>query len=74
MQLRSHFANRIVNQLVAIGGGKLFGNDILGRANGDNRISVIVPCHRVIRSDGQLSGYGGGLRRKQWLLDHERAS
>ena len=45
----------------------------VGRANGDNRLSIILPCHRVIRSDGQLSGYGGGLRRKQWLLDHERA-
>ncbi len=44
----------------------------VGRANSDNRMSIILPCHRVIRSDGQLSGYGGGLRRKQWLLDHER--
>ncbi len=45
----------------------------VGRANGDNRIAIMIPCHRVIRSDGQLSGYGGGLRRKQWLLDHERS-
>lgn len=41
------------------------------RANGFNRISIIVPCHRVIGSDGSLKGYGGGLERKQWLLDHE---
>jgi AraC family transcriptional regulator of adaptative response/methylated-DNA-[protein]-cysteine methyltransferase len=41
-------------------------------ANGDNRIAIIIPCHRVIGTDGQLTGYGGGLWRKQWLLDHER--
>ena len=41
-------------------------------ANGYNRISIIVPCHRIIGKDGQLRGYGGGLERKQWLLDHER--
>jgi len=40
-------------------------------ANGANRISIIIPCHRVIGSDGSLTGYGGGLWRKKWLLDHE---
>lgn len=40
-------------------------------ANGANRVSVIVPCHRVIGKDGSLTGYGGGLQRKQWLLEHE---
>lgn len=45
----------------------------IGRVNGQNRIAIIVPCHRVIRSDGSLCGYGGGRWRKQWLLDHERA-
>jgi AraC family transcriptional regulator, regulatory protein of adaptative response / methylated-DNA-[protein]-cysteine methyltransferase len=44
----------------------------VGRANGDNRIAIIVPCHRVINADGSLSGYGGGKHRKQWLLKHER--
>lgn len=44
----------------------------VGRANGDNRISILIPCHRVVGSDGSLTGYGGGLDRKQWLLDHER--
>jgi len=44
----------------------------VGRANGDNRLGIIIPCHRVIRRDGQLAGYGGGKWRKQWLLDHER--
>jgi len=44
----------------------------VARANGDNRLAILVPCHRVIGSDGQLTGYGGGLWRKQWLLDLER--
>jgi len=44
----------------------------VARANGDNRIAIIVPCHRVIGSSGSLTGYGGGLHRKSWLLDHER--
>lgn len=44
----------------------------VGRANGDNRIAIIVPCHRVIGADGNLTGYGGGMRRKRWLLRHEQ--
>jgi len=44
----------------------------VGKANGANKISIIVPCHRVIGADGSLVGYGGGLWRKKWLLDHER--
>lgn len=43
----------------------------VGAANGDNPVSIIVPCHRVIGSDGGLTGYGGGLERKEWLLKHE---
>ena len=43
----------------------------VARANGDNRIAIIIPCHRVIGSDGSLTGYGGGLSRKQQLLDLE---
>lgn len=46
----------------------------VARANGDNRIAIIIPCHRVIGSDGTLTGYGGGLWRKQALLNHEGAS
>lgn len=42
-----------------------------GLANGQNPISIVVPCHRVIGSNGSLTGYGGGLSRKQWLLAHE---
>lgn len=44
----------------------------VANANGHNRISIIIPCHRVIGSDGTLTGYGGGLERKKWLLDFER--
>jgi methylated-DNA-[protein]-cysteine S-methyltransferase len=46
----------------------------VGLANGANPIAIIVPCHRVIGANGSLTGYGGGLSRKQWLLTHERAS
>lgn len=45
----------------------------IGRANGDNAIAIIVPCHRVVASDGTLCGYGGGLWRKKWLLEHEQS-
>ncbi|MDQ6702827.1 MAG: methylated-DNA--[protein]-cysteine S-methyltransferase [Pseudomonadota bacterium] len=44
-----------------------------GLAIGANPVAIIVPCHRVIGADGSLTGYGGGLPRKQWLLDHEGA-
>jgi AraC family transcriptional regulator of adaptative response/methylated-DNA-[protein]-cysteine methyltransferase len=44
----------------------------VARANGANRISIIIPCHRVIGGDGKLVGYGGGLWRKKFLLDLER--
>ncbi len=45
----------------------------VGAANGRNPISLVIPCHRVIASDGNLQGYGGGLDRKRWLLVHEGA-
>ena len=44
----------------------------VANANGMNRISIIIPCHRVIGTNGRLTGYGGGLKRKKWLLDHEK--
>ncbi|HUN50535.1 MAG TPA: methylated-DNA--[protein]-cysteine S-methyltransferase [Candidatus Sulfotelmatobacter sp.] len=44
----------------------------VGLANGANPISIVLPCHRVIGADGSLTGYGGGLPRKRWLLEHER--
>lgn len=43
----------------------------VGRANALNPVSLVIPCHRVVRSDGELCGYAGGLARKQWLLAHE---
>ena len=45
----------------------------VGLANGSNPIGIVVPCHRVIGADGTLTGYGGGLERKRWLLAHEHA-
>jgi alkylated DNA nucleotide flippase Atl1 len=43
----------------------------VGLANGRNPIAIIVPCHRVIGADGSLTGFGGGIDRKEWLLSHE---
>ncbi|MCK9422015.1 MAG: methylated-DNA--[protein]-cysteine S-methyltransferase [Bacteroidales bacterium] len=45
----------------------------VGGANGRNPVSIIIPCHRVLGHDGKLVGYGGGLWRKKWLLEHEHA-
>lgn len=44
----------------------------VANANGQNKISIVIPCHRVIGSDGSLTGYAGGLWRKKWLLQHEQ--
>ena len=46
----------------------------VGAANGANPVAVVLPCHRIIGSNGSLTGYGGGLERKRWLLDHEGVS
>lgn len=53
--------------------GKPGASRAVGLANGANPIGIVVPCHRVIGADGTLTGYGGGLPRKQWLLAHEGA-
>ncbi|WP_373974242.1 bifunctional transcriptional activator/DNA repair enzyme AdaA [Chitinibacter sp. SCUT-21] len=53
--------------------GKPLAVRAVASANGCNRIAIIVPCHRVIGKDGSLTGYGGGLERKRWLLEHEQA-
>jgi methylated-DNA-[protein]-cysteine S-methyltransferase len=53
--------------------GKPSASRAVGLANGRNPIGIIVPCHRVLGANGALTGYGGGLPRKQWLLAHERA-
>lgn len=79
------FQGRVWRQLTAVGFGKTcsyrdlataVGNPAavraVGRANSANPVNIIIPCHRVIGADGSLTGYGGGLWRKQWLLDHER--
>ena len=51
--------------------GDIGASRAVGAANGANPISIVVPCHRVIGANGLLTGYRGGLPRKQWLLDHE---
>lgn len=56
---------------LAVAAGAGGGMRAVGQANGANPVWIIVPCHRVIRSDGSIGGYGGGVERKQWLLVHE---
>lgn len=51
--------------------GRVGASRAVGAANGANPIPVVVPCHRVIGADGTLTGFGGGLRNKKWLLQHE---
>jgi methylated-DNA-[protein]-cysteine S-methyltransferase len=53
--------------------GKPGASRAVGLANGSNPIGIVVPCHRVIGSNGALTGYGGGIERKRWLLKHEGA-
>lgn len=80
----SEFQKRVWNELVKIPHGKTVSYNYIaervggknmmravGSANGKNQISIIVPCHRVIGSDGSLTGYAGGMWRKEWLLKHE---
>jgi O-6-methylguanine DNA methyltransferase len=79
------FERRVWDRLLAIPAGRTRsygeiaadlglrnGARAVGLANGANPLAIVVPCHRVIGSDGTLTGYGGGLDRKRWLLDHER--
>jgi len=54
----------------AIGSPKAF--RAVARANGSNQLCIMIPCHRVINTNGELGGYGGGLTRKEWLINHER--
>lgn len=82
----SDFQNRVWNELLTIPYGRTLSymelairlGDIntiraVGLANGQNPIAIIVPCHRVIGKNGDLVGYGGGLDKKEWLLQHEGA-
>jgi methylated-DNA-[protein]-cysteine S-methyltransferase len=87
LPLRLHgtvFQTRVWHELAAIPYGQTWSYGQLARrinqpsasravglANGRNPISILVPCHRVIGADGSLTGYGGGLERKRWLLAHE---
>jgi methylated-DNA-[protein]-cysteine S-methyltransferase len=57
---------------IAVDLGQPTASRAVGLANGRNPIAVIVPCHRVIGANGSLTGFGGGLPRKRWLLEHER--
>lgn len=56
---------------IAVKTGSVLNTRAVGTANGKNPISIIVPCHRIIGSDGKMVGYAGGLERKKWLLLHE---
>ena len=68
---RIPFAETISYKELALRLGDLKLVRAVGTANGRNPISIVIPCHRVIGADGTLVGYGGGLDRKRWLLDHE---
>ena len=83
-QAGTEFQQRVWSELVKISYGKTVSYNhiaialgdkksvrVVGSSNGKNQISIIVPCHRVIGSDGSLTGYAGGLWRKKWLLNHE---
>ena len=83
-QIGTDFQQKVWNELLNIPFGKTISylhlskkvGDIkairaVGTSNGKNRIVIVIPCHRVIGSDGSLTGYVGGLWRKQWLLNHE---
>ena len=83
----TEFQNRVWEQLAKIPYGETTSYDeiarrlkkpkaqrAVGTANGDNRLAIVIPCHRVIRSNGELSGYGGGVWRKKWLLDLEQSN
>ncbi len=60
-------------QAIARAVGKPAAYRAVGTATGRNPVGIAVPCHRIVRSDGGLGGYGGGLHRKEWFLEHERA-
>ena len=65
------FGKTVSYQDVAVALGKPKACQAVGNANGKNKIPIIIPCHRVLGNNGKLTGYGGGLWRKEWLLRHE---
>jgi len=70
--LRIPYAETTSYGALATGIGRTGSQRAVARANGQNRLALVVPCHRVIGADGALRGYAGGVWRKRWLLDHER--
>jgi methylated-DNA-[protein]-cysteine S-methyltransferase len=70
--LRVPFGKTTTYGAIAAAVGNTRAGRAVGGANHRNPVSIIVPCHRVIGSDGRLTGYGGGLWRKEWLLEHEK--
>lgn len=70
--LAVEFGRTTTYKTIAESIGKPAATRAVGGANHRNPVSIIVPCHRVVGSDGQLTGYGGGLWRKEWLLRHEQ--
>jgi methylated-DNA-[protein]-cysteine S-methyltransferase len=71
--LKVPYGTTITYQDLARRIGNLKAIRAVGGANGRNPVSIIVPCHRIIGSNGRLVGYRGGLKRKKWLLEHEHA-
>ncbi len=71
MLLRVKFGHTTTYKALAAAVGRPAATRAVGGANHRNPVSIIVPCHRVVGSDGRLTGYGGGLWRKDWLLRHE---
>ena len=71
--MRIRFGETCSYQDLACAIGRPSASRAVGAANGQNPISIIVPCHRLIGSDGDLTGYAGGVAAKRWLLEHERA-
>src|SRR6202012_510460 len=59
---------------IAAAVGRPTASRAVGAANGQNPIAIVIPCHRVIGANGTLTGYGGGLPTKEWLVRHERAA
>ena len=69
--IRIPFGKTITYQQLAQRIGNVKSIRAAASANGRNNLWIVVPCHRIIGSDGSLTGYAGGLKRKKWLLDHE---
>lgn len=61
-----------LEQAKKIGNGKAF--RAVANANGKNQLAIVIPCHRIINTNGALGGYGGGIERKRWLIEHEKSA